>query len=103
MSVLKEHPLVRSDLREAFDWYEDERDGLGGDLLREVRSILIHLPETARLFTPRFGSIRRVNLQRFPYGVFYVVTDTEIRVLAVLHAARRHRRLLSGRRRSFDG
>ena len=73
MSVLKEHPLVRSDLREAFHWYEDECEGLGSDLLREVRAILIQLPETARLFTLRFGSIRRVNVQRFPYGVFYVM------------------------------
>ena len=42
-----------------------------------------------------------MNLDRFPYGIFYIVHAYEIRVLAVLHASRETVALLSGRRRTF--
>ena len=32
--------------------------------------------------------IRRAIVRRFPYGVFYLVADTEIRVIAVVDMAR---------------
>jgi len=34
------------------------------------------------------GKLRRALMQRFPFGVFYVLTETHIVVVAVLHAAR---------------
>jgi plasmid stabilization system protein ParE len=39
--------------------------------------------------------VRRASLRRFPYGVFYVVRDDRIDVLAVYHARRRPRRFES--------
>ena len=49
----------------------------------------------------RFSNIRRVNLDRFPYGIFYIVRADEIGVLAVLHGSRETKALLSARRRTF--
>ena len=34
------------------------------------------------------GTVRRGLVRRFPYGVFYVVTDDTIVILAVFHASR---------------
>jgi toxin ParE1/3/4 len=34
------------------------------------------------------GKLHRALMQRFPFGVFYVLTQTHIVVVAVLHAAR---------------
>jgi len=34
------------------------------------------------------GKLRRALVQRFPFGVFYVLTERHIVVVAVLHAAR---------------
>lgn len=102
MPVPKRHPLVRADLQSAYDWYEEREPGLaarfGADFLATYR-MLCAGPEH---FAMRFSEIRRINLSVFPYGIFYVLADSEIRILAVLHSKRRHRRLLSGRRKSFD-
>jgi hypothetical protein len=35
MPALKRHPLVRADLQIAYDWYEDEQPGLGGEFRDE--------------------------------------------------------------------
>ncbi len=34
-------PEAEQDLSDAFDWYEDKRDGLGNDFLAQVKSALM--------------------------------------------------------------
>ena len=50
----------------------------------------------------RFSGNRRLNLERFPYGIFYIVKPEEVRVLAVLHGRRETKNILAGRRRTFS-
>ena len=34
------------------------------------------------------GTVRRALARRFPYGVFFVVSDRDVAILAVVHARR---------------
>ena len=71
-----------------FDWYEDERPGLGQEFLEELRTAY------ARILTGPFryqilsSDIRRVLLRRFPYAVFFAVEGNNIVVTRVLHTRR---------------
>ena len=85
----------------AFDCYEDREPGLGARLGADFLATYRRLCADPANFAVRFSGIRRINLAIFPYGIFFVLTESEIRILAVLHAKRRHRRLLAGRRKSF--
>ena len=96
------HPLVRADLQNAFDWYEDQLPGLGGEFREEFFYAYRKLQRDPLLYAVRFANIRRLNLERFPYGIFYVVKPDEIRVLAVLHGSRETKSILSERRRTFS-
>src|SRR5438105_1735711 len=101
MPVPKRHPLVRVDLQKAFNWYEEQEPGLGVRLGAEFLATYRRLCAGPAHFAERFAGIRRINLAVFPYGIFYVLTDSEIRILAVLHGRRRHLRLLGGRQKFF--
>ena len=68
MLALKSHPLVRADLREAFNWYEDQQLGLGLEFAVDFRKGY-RRPRQGPLFSSRFGEVRRINLDRFPYGI----------------------------------
>ena len=41
-------------------------------------------------------------MNRFPFGIFYVVKRDEVRVLAVLHGSRETKNILARRRRTFS-
>lgn len=102
MSVLRRHPLVRADLSEAVNWYEDEQSGLG---LEFANDFLLHyrqLAHNSQLYAVRFADVRRLNLDRFPYGLFYVIREHEIWLLAVLHASRDSETILSKRRQHLQ-
>jgi len=101
MLALRSHPLVRADLQEAFDWYEDQQPGLELEFTAEFRNCYRRLRQGPLLFSVRFANVRRMNLDRFPYGIFYVVKPAELRVLAVLHASRDTGSVLAQRRRTF--
>lgn len=90
--------LAEQELAEAISYYEDQRPGLGTELLEEVRhavALLGRHPEAA----PRVkGAIRRLVLPRFPYSILYrPVGPGLVRILAVAHH-KRHPRYWAGRR-----
>ncbi|HEY5041990.1 MAG TPA: type II toxin-antitoxin system RelE/ParE family toxin [Verrucomicrobiae bacterium] len=101
MPALKRHLLVRADLQSAYDWYEDQLLGLGGEFRVEFLRAYRKLNQPL-LYAVRFANVRRLNLDRFPYGIFYVVKPDEVRVLAVLHASRDNEYVLAERRRTFS-
>jgi plasmid stabilization system protein ParE len=103
MSALRQHPLLSADLQAAFDWYEDQQPGLGWEFQADFLLHLRNLPRDAQLYAVRFAGVRRLNLDRFPYGLFYVIRAPEIWLLAVLHASRDTEAVLAERRRHFRG
>ena len=87
------HPQVRGDIREAYHWYETRSDGLGDDFLIRVREAV----EEIRFFPEMYAiarvethgrEIRRARVRRFPYGVFYVLENEMVTVVAVIHRGR---------------
>ncbi len=101
MPAPKRHRLVKADLRNAYNWYEDQLPGMGREFREEFRHAYRKTGRNPLIYSVRFSNIRRVNLDRFPYGVFYTVHRDEIRALAVLHGSRETKELLAGRRRTF--
>ena len=101
MPALLRHPLVASDLREAYGWYEDKQPGLGLTFAKDFLSNYRHLVRDAQLYTIRFADVRRLNLNRFPYGIFYVIRPPDVWILGVLHASRDTETVIAERRRHF--
>jgi toxin ParE1/3/4 len=95
------HPLVEVDAANAAEWYERQQAGLGVAFVAEYRDHLRHLPDEALFCAVRFHGIRRVNLPRFPYGIFYSLVDGGVVVLGVLHGARDSEAELARRRKFF--
>ena len=80
---------VQREIREAAEYYEAERAGLGDRFWQEldlhIRWILAN-PTMSRL---RPGNYRRVNLKIFPYYIAYAIRDDAIILLAVAHGYRK--------------
>ena len=102
MPALKRHPFVRAELQSAYDWYEDQLPGLGSEFREEFFHVCRKLGQGLLLHAVRFANVRRLNLDCFPYGNFYVVRPDEVCVLAVLHASRDTDYILAERRRTFS-
>jgi plasmid stabilization system protein ParE len=80
--------LVDLDVEAAFEWYENERAGLGVEFLNELRAAYNRIAEGPLKYQELRGAIRRALLRRFPYAVYFAVEADVVVIVAVLHASR---------------
>lgn len=85
---LVSEPKADVDIEAAFEWYEKEQPGLGGEFLDELRATYHRIVDGPFKYQHLRSGIRRALLRRFPYAVYFAVEGTVIVVLAVLHARR---------------
>jgi len=81
-------PEAEADVEGAYHWYERMRDGLGADFLLCVEEALEKISRDPIAYPVVHKDVRRTLIRRFPYGIFYVVEEQEIVVLAVFHGRR---------------
>src|SRR4051794_15139897 len=88
MKTLSLLPRAEVDMIEAALWYEGERVGLGQAFEKEFHRLAIRIQESPAQFPEVESGIRRGLLAQFPYGVFFIVEDDAVVVIAVLHLHR---------------
>ena len=83
---------AEADLAEAYQWYEQQVRGLGGEFLLCVDAVMASIERNPQLYpVVHKGIIRRALTRRFPYGVFFVEGERSVSVIAVAHAKRNPR------------
>ena len=88
---LKFSSRATREIGQAFDWYEEQSDGLGSEFELAFELQIKRLEQVPHLYTEIIPGVRRTLLPRFPYGVFYTVNNDLVHVLAVIHNARNPR------------
>ena len=95
---LRYHPLFDSDVLDAAEWYDGRQPDLGSDFLTRVRRAVNRLiADPERRTSIDFG-VRYWPVERFPYVVFYDLTESEVLILGVMHTSRDPKKWLSRRR-----
>ena len=82
-------PDAEADLKQAYDWYEKQSEGLGENFLLCVEDVITSIIETPKRFPIVFKEVRRALVGKFPYAVFYVNQNGLISIIAVFHCSRK--------------
>jgi toxin ParE1/3/4 len=82
------HSDVQPEVDEAYEWYEQQRAGLGDDFLAAIEVVFERISRLPELHQVVFQDVRRGLPKRFPYGVFYRVHADRVEVIAVYHSSR---------------
>ena len=81
-------PEAEDDLKVAFAWYEDRRQGLGYDFLLQVDAGLRFIERNPKIFPSEYKGTRKYLVKRFPYKIIYLIEDATTVVLAIMHGKR---------------
>jgi plasmid stabilization system protein ParE len=85
------HPDAERELEEAADWYESQREGLGGEFIAAVRAKIGRIVEAPERYPVTQGA-RRALVGRFPYAIVYTPSAASVQgvlIIAVAHLRRR--------------
>jgi plasmid stabilization system protein ParE len=84
--VLREE--AEEDIREAREWYQAQRSGLGDEFIAELDASLQRLQVAPGRYPKVHGDLRRALLRRFPYAIYFSATSNDVLVFGVLHQRR---------------
>lgn len=85
------HPDAAQEARDAEDYYETLRTGLGADFRADVEARLTDIQANPEWYGIVSGRIRNCLLRRFPYSIYYEELTQNIWIAAVAHHSRRPR------------
>ncbi len=77
------------EFRESVEWYESRAKGLGLRFTDEIDSTVERIRLNPHLYPKVTGNIRRIQVNRFPYSVFYTTEDDTILILRIFHNKRK--------------
>jgi toxin ParE1/3/4 len=81
-------PEAEEDINQAYQWYEAQRKGLGDDFLLCVEGGIARITRNPQRYRKIHGDIRRILIDRFPFGIFFIEDEQHISVIAMLHVRR---------------
>jgi plasmid stabilization system protein ParE len=84
--IIKERAVLMA--KDAYEWYEEQLPGLGGDFLLELELGYTKILENPTFYSFIENGFRRLLLKRFPYVIIYEILDTDLVVYAVFHTSR---------------
>jgi hypothetical protein len=76
-------PEFYNDLREAFDWNEMQQPGLGNVFISCIEAELSRISRNPEFYSFHNDKIRRALINKFPFGIFFEVSENTIIVYAV--------------------
>jgi len=79
---------AKLDIYDAFLWYEEQQEGLGLNFELSLEAGLNLVQRNPLLFELKHKQFRVHFINKFPFGIHYLVDDRTIKVLAVFHTSR---------------
>ncbi|MGQ8364284.1 type II toxin-antitoxin system RelE/ParE family toxin [Glaciecola sp. 1036] len=84
------HPEVKTEIKNSFDWYQEQSLGLGYEFSQELKESINSIRSLPSSWAKVGQSHRRFVLSRFPYSIVYkIIKDKEIIVVAIMHNHRK--------------
>lgn len=76
------------DIEEIVLWYEEQREGLSYDFELCLEIGVNEIQRTPSAYQKRYKNVKIRFINRFPYGIHYIVNAKMITILAVFHSSR---------------
>ena len=83
------HPEARAELIEARNWYYERSPLSSVAFAHAVDQAVFRIRTAPNTYPAADHGTRKLVLQRFPFNIFYRLSETEILIVAVAHQKRR--------------
>ena len=80
-------PAAKRDVKKAYQWYEEQKPGLGEVFLERVEECLRAIARSPKAFQPVAKDAHRAIVKQFPYVIFYRIEAKAIYVYSVFHTS----------------
>lgn len=84
-------PEAEQEIREGLAWCENQKQGLGAELFKEILEVMARIKSNPEHIQKRYKDFRIAFTKRFRYGIHFTVEDKVVYVHAVWHTSKKPR------------
>jgi len=88
MHIIQLKPAAILMAKDAYDWYEEQKIGLGDLFLAELSRCYSKLEKNPLHYQKLKNNYRHLVLDKFPYVLVFEIIGDEVIIFAVFHTAR---------------
>ena len=81
-------PEVEEDVSAGYTWYEGKSTGLGEEFLRSFYAASGEILPNPNIYQKVYQDFRRCLLRRFPYAIYFLISEDQIIIFGLIHCAR---------------
>jgi len=85
--AIQEEAII--EMQEAFEWYENKRNGLGYELLEKIEACFLKISNNPAHYNHINETYWRIKTQKFPYLIIYEIEELFVFIFAIRHAKQR--------------
>ena len=85
---IKLSPFAEQDLDESKEYYDQQKIGLGDEFISEIVEKFELIKQNPKQFPIQYKKMQKATLDRFSFGIFYIVKNLTIYVLGIFHSSR---------------
>lgn len=86
--IIDLHPEALLELQDAARYYESKSPNLGVEFLAEFEASMQRIEESPTRFALVNTRTRCCSMIRFPYGIFYRLSEDHARIIVIRHHSR---------------
>ena len=81
---------ARKEILEAWEWYEDRQEGLGGRFINQVNLKIKQVIQAPERYPEKKRSFRETNIEVFPYLLIYKIANRKkvVTIISVFHKSK---------------
>jgi plasmid stabilization system protein ParE len=87
--ILKISKLAYLEIEDAKEYYNLQKSTLGNTFKNDIKKSIETIKNFPNLYPNITNDLRRCVLHRFPYSIFYAITNDTILILSVAHQHRK--------------
>jgi len=73
------------EIKDAFEWYEEQKEGLGYEFIAEIEDCYNDLSKYPERYSYINHLYRRIKTNRFPYILIYEIDGSTVIIIRVRH------------------
>lgn len=97
VKIVRFLPKAEQDAVHAAYWYFDQEKGLAEEFQSNIAEAIELIQKNPKAFPYYEKPLRKKNLSRFPYSIYYLVEPDRIVINAILHFERNRWQILKSR------
>ena len=93
--IIELSSFAEDDLKSSFEFYQNKSNLLAKGFIPQINKLFDKIAHSPFIYSPLHGNIRKANVAKYPFVIYFRIDSYRIEVLAIFHSRRNPNTLIA--------